>query len=184
MGKRSDFQRKERDSYFTPPAAVKPLLPFLSPQERFCEPCAGDGRLRDFLIANGHTCAAAWDIEPAGQGIDRRDATQQLIGNISCFITNPPWDRPILHQLIAHLSSQARTWLLIDADWMHTRQAAPYWPRCSLVVSIGRVKWIEDSKFTGKDNCCWYRFDPGHAAGPKFVGRDPAIASNVNSIAA
>ena len=27
------------------------------------------------------------------------------------------------------------------------------------IVAIGRVKWIEGSKFTGKDIACWYKFN-------------------------
>jgi hypothetical protein len=175
VGKRSTFERRPRDAYMTPPSAVVPLLPFLLERERFCEPCAGDGKLRDFLVSQGHVCAAAWDIKPQGPRIDRHDATTRLIGNITSFITNPPWERDVLHRMIEHFTAQAPTWLLLDADWMHTRQAAPYWPRCSMVVSIGRVKWIADSKSTGKDNCCWYRFTPGHLAGPQFIGRDPVL---------
>jgi hypothetical protein len=30
---------------------------------------------------------------------------------------------------------------------------------CSDIVTIGRVKWFEGSKHTGKDNHAWYRFD-------------------------
>lgn len=171
MGKRSTFERKPRDYYPTPKAAVMPLLPWLAPQTRFCEPCAGDGRLIWHLEDAGHTCAAAWDIEPRAARVDRQDARQRLIGNIACFITNPPWDRPILHAIIANLASQHTTWLLIDADWLHTKQANGYWQRCALVVSIGRIKWIEGSKHTGKDNCCWYRFEPGHVGGPHLIGR-------------
>ena len=86
------------------------------------------------------------------------------------FITNPPWDRSILHPLIMHLSDIAPTWLLFDADWMHTRQSTEYMVRCSQIVSVGRVKWIPDSKMTGKDNCAWYLFERG-AAATRFVGR-------------
>ena len=35
MGKRSTFERRERDSYFTPPSAIIPLFPFLSPRSPF-----------------------------------------------------------------------------------------------------------------------------------------------------
>jgi hypothetical protein len=87
------------------------------------------------------------------------------------FITNPPWDRKILHPLIVHLSDQAPTWLLFDADWMHTRQAAPFMPRLRKIVSVGRVKWIPDSTMTGKDNCAWYLFDRPHSEGVRFHGR-------------
>jgi hypothetical protein len=34
-------------------------------------------------------------------------------------------------------------------------------PLLRAVVSVGRVKWIPDSKMTGKDNCAWYHFAPG-----------------------
>ena len=89
----------------------------------------------------------------------------------SMFITNPPWDRKVLHPLIEHLSSVAPTWLLFDADWMHTKQSAPMVARLQKVVSVGRVKWIEGSKMTGKDNCCWYLFDTRHSGPAQFFGR-------------
>jgi hypothetical protein len=171
MAKRSNFERIPRDYYPTPASAVAPLLPHLAAGTRFCEPCAGDGRLIDLLTSHGHKCAGAWDIEPQRVGIERQDATVRLIGNIDCFITNPPWSRPVLHQLIAHLSAQHPTWLLFDADWMHTRQAAPFMPWLRKIISVGRVKWIEDSPHTGKDNCCWYLFDQSEQAAAEFIGR-------------
>ena len=171
MGKRSDFKRNNHDKYPTPFAAMPFLFPYLKKYERFCEPCAGDGTMIKYLEMAGHQCAAAWDIEPQHKQIDKQDARTRLIGNITCFITNPPWTREVLHPIIENLSAQHWTWLLFDADWMHTRQANGLWQRCSLIISIGRLKWIPDSKFTGKDNCCWYRFEPNHLTGPRFIGR-------------
>ena len=45
MGKRSNFERIERDYYPTPYEAVLPLIPHLKRHgiETFAEPCAGDG---------------------------------------------------------------------------------------------------------------------------------------------
>ena len=40
------------------------------------------------------------------------------------IITNPPWDTKILHPMIEHFRSQNTTWLLFDADWMHTKQSS------------------------------------------------------------
>ena len=56
------------------------------------------------------------------------------------------------------------TWLLFDADWIHTKQSIQFQHMLRSVVSVGRVKWIPDSKSVGKDNCCWYYFDdrPSH----------------------
>lgn len=172
MGKRSSFERIPRDFYPTPAEAVGPLLRFLDPCTHFVEPCAGNGALIDHLEAAGHRCIAATDIEPQRKDIDTCDALEWVceLGD-AVFITNPPWARPILHQLIAHLTRFGPAWLLFDADWMHTRQAAPFMHLLRKVVSVGRVKWIPDSPFTGKDNCCWYLFDARSEAPAQFVGR-------------
>lgn len=171
MGKRSDFERVPRDFYPTPAEAVTPLLRHLLPGTRFVEPCAGDGALIDHLTTAGHVCARAWDIDPQRSDIEREDALEKLAGNLDCFITNPPWNRKILHPLIVHLSDQAPTWLLFDSDWSHTRQAAPFMPRLRRIVSVGRVKWIPGSPFTGKDNCAWHLFDRPAPNAATFYGR-------------
>lgn len=171
MGKRSDFARAPRDFYATPPAAVVPLLPHLRPNTVYAEPCAGDGALIDALAAAGHHCAWASDLEPQRADIHENDALSCGLGAAECFITNSPWRRDILHPLIVHLSDLAPTWLLLDADWVHTRQAAPFMPRLRKVVSVGRVKWIPDSKMTGKDNCAWHLFDAPNRSPACFYGR-------------
>jgi len=174
MGKRSNFERVPRDFYPTPRAAVLPLLPHLKPRTVFAEPCAGDGRLIDVLVENGHRCAWACDIEPRRSDIHENDAATCGVGAADVFITNPPWNRADLHEIIVNLSDKAPTWLLFDADWIHTRQAAPFLPRLRKIVSIGRVKWIEDSPFTGKDNCAWHLFDKPSSEGAAFYGRAAA----------
>lgn len=172
MGKRSNFKRNKGDYYQTPKTALLPLLPHLGTCELFCEPCAGDGRLIRYLTDTGHRCLDAWDIDPQGPNIRKEDARfTRCDKEITSFITNPPWSRPFLHPIIENLCAQHPTFLLFDADWVHTRQANGLWQKCSKIISIGRVKWIEDSPFVGKDNCCWYRFEPGHTSGPSFVGR-------------
>ena len=171
MGKRSSFERIPRDFYPTPYEAAVPLLAHLHPRTLFAEPCAGDGRLIDHLKAAGHLCVWATDIEPRRRDIFKRDALEADGFHADCFITNPPWAREILHPLIAHLSNIKPTWLLFDADWMHTRQSAPFMPYLRKIVSVGRVKWIPDSKMTGKDNCCWYLFDQTSEAPAQFIGR-------------
>jgi hypothetical protein len=174
MGKRSTFARLPRDFYPTPVEAVRPLLPHLPPRTRFIEPCAGDGALVRHLEAAGHICAHASDIEPQAYWIQRRDLlapSWELVARDEVFITNPPWNRRLLHPIIDRLSAIAPTWLLFDADWIHTRQAAPFLPWLHKIVSVGRVKWIPDSKMTGKDNCAWYLFDQQREGRAIFVGR-------------
>jgi hypothetical protein len=173
MGKRSDFARVERDFYPTPREAVSPLLPHLPYGAMFLEPCAGDGALVRHLEANGMSCQWAGDIEPKAPDIERYDALGPF--NVPDFpsadfiITNPPWDRKILHPMIGVFSKTKPTWLLFDADWIHTKQAAPFMPLLRKIVSVGRVKWIPDSKMTGKDNCAWHLFDRT-GTGTEFFG--------------
>lgn len=172
MGKRSDFERRERDFYTTPREAVLPLLPHLPASFSFLEPCAAGGELIDHLEAmSGGCCYEASDIEPQAEDVQRRDALTIESCDQEYIITNPPWDRRLLHHMIKRFSDLTPTWLLFDADWMHTRQSAPFMSRLRKVVSVGRVKWIPDSKMTGKDNCCWYLFDRPSDDPTVFVGR-------------
>lgn len=172
MGKRSDFKRIERDFYPTPEAAVLPLLPHLEEETRFDEPCAGDGQLVRHLQEAGHICEQASDIEPRVGFVNKCDVFKVAVCEGDMFITNPPWDRKILHPLIDHLMNLGvPVWLLFDADWMHTKQSSEYMDICEKIVSIGRVKWFPDSKMTGKDNCCWYLFNPGITGQTEFYGR-------------
>ena len=160
MGKRSNFERKPRDFYSTPFVAVEPLIEHLPKHFTFAEPCAGNGALVGHLEHYKGICMWASDIEPQLDGIVKNDYSE--IGNFEVLeseyiITNPPWDRSLLHPMIDHFSLLRPTWLLFDADWAHTKQSAEYIKRCSKIVSVGRIKWF--GNMTGKDNCAWYLFD-------------------------
>jgi hypothetical protein len=182
LGKRSDYERKPRDFYPTPLAAVKPLIPHLPESFTFCEPCAGDARLI-YHIETLHadaSCITAYDIEPQADDVEELDALdldETHVEHCDFIITNPPWERSkksgyLLHAMIERFSDLRPTWLLFDADWMHTEQSADLVKdRLVKIVSIGRVKWIEDSAGTGKDNCCWYLFDKPNQSGTEFHGR-------------
>ena len=174
MGKRSDFERKPRDFYPTPIEAVEPLLPHLPEEFSFAEPCAGDGALVEHLETKG-VCTWASDIEPQAEGIYKRSYDElsfdELIDS-EYVITNPPWDRTILHPMIEFFAPKKKTWLLFDADWMHTKQSRQYMPWCRKIVSVGRIKWF--GNMTGKDNCAWYLFKEvfaWDATPPEFIGR-------------
>jgi hypothetical protein len=175
MGKRSNYIRRERDFYPTPIDAVTPLIPHLPTTFTFAEPCAGDARLAlhiDELTDSNAIPTMLSDIEPQDAGVQKLDAFDFVAPyNTDYIITNPPWDRSILHPLIEHFSNQRPTWLLFDANWMFTKQARDYLPYCEKIVTIGRVKWIEGSKGAGKDDSCWYLFDAKHSGPTTFFGK-------------
>ena len=176
MGKRSDFERKPRDFYPTPIEAVYPLLDHLEENVIFAEPCAGDGTLVEHLenLIDGAVCTWASDIQPQSCNVltsNYSELTSCELEESEYIITNPPWNRKILHPMIQFFAPKFPTWLLFDADWMHTKQSGPYMGMCQKIVSVGRIKWFGD--MTGKDNCAWYLFDYrfGGCATTEFHGR-------------
>ena len=171
MGKRSNKKRRAQDFYPTPAAAVLPLVEnagfnsvrFNTVPTFFYEPCVGDGALIRHLERHGLECVGASDVDPKKGGYDKLDALSpaldQKIPIVTDFIiTNPPWTRSILHPMIENFRQICPTWLLIDADWMHTKQAAPHLKYCAKIISVGRVCWFPETKTVGKDNAAWYLF--------------------------
>jgi hypothetical protein len=167
MGKRSNFERRPQDAYETPLDAVLPLIPWLPRGARYIEPCAGAGKLVGHLKHLGYRLVSESDLP-----VDARTCKYDVSG-ADGFVTNPPWSRDVLHAIVANLSDQLPTWLLVDYNWLATLQAIPFLSRVRMAAVIGRVKWIEDSPFSGKDDACWIRFT---RPGPEpiiFVGRQP-----------
>jgi hypothetical protein len=177
MGKRSTFTRRPQDAYDTPLAPVLPLVPHLPPSFTYWEPCGGQYDLVEHLSAAhaGAVCEIASDVKPRDGRVFRVDALRATPADVDStgvdmIVTNPPWTRPLLHQMIYRFSYMRPTWLLFDADWMHTKQARPYLSYCQRIVAVGRVKWIADSNNTGKDNAAWYLFDQRTPGQTVFVG--------------
>ena len=174
MGKRSNFKRVERDFYPTPFEAVEPLIKHLPKRFTFAEPCAGNGALVGHLEWYRGTCMWASDIAPQHKGIpteDYKDVKEDQLLESEFVITNPPWNRGILHPLIEHFAPQRPTWLLFDADWQHTKQSQYYMNFLHKIVSVGRIKWFGNT--TGKHKCPWYLFDmqTPPIMGTTFYGR-------------
>ncbi len=181
MGKRSDFQRVAKDYYRTfDPRAGKSLAPFLEENYTYAEPFCGRG---DLIKQLSGECVYASDIEP---DFDHNDTgltfheksytmvTDEDISKADYIISNPPWSRPILHHSIEYFASKKPTWFLFDSGWMFTGQAKPYLEKyCTKIVTIGRLKWMEGTTMSGKDDCVWYLFDPNKKEGDsiEFIGK-------------
>lgn len=166
MGKRSDFKRNKADKYRTPPEGMFPLRPYLKPGATFIDPCAGDGRIARHIPG----CVQQFDLEPDDLFMAIGDALSAVLVPCDYICTNPPWSRNVLHPMITRFRQHAPTWLLFDADWAYTKQAAPFMIYCRYVVAVGRLKWFPDSKDHGKDSCAWYLFLP-HPTPTEFISR-------------
>ena len=145
--------------------AVPPLVPWLrrARVERFAEPCCGDRSLISHLETAGLRCCYAGDIAEGRDALRWRGCAK-----LDAIITNPPYDRPVMHALILHFQAIAPTWLLIEWDWLATKQARPFLPQCSDAVVVGRLKIIPGSPHMGKENFVWCRFLAGHRGGPRL----------------
>ncbi len=162
MGKRSNFVKLDKDKYYTfDPKAGNALKPFFRGYRiKAIEPFAGAGDLTNQI--DWADWVAKTDIEPSHESVSQRDAFDYKSSDfegVDFVITNPPWTRNILHPSIEHFANLVPTWMLLDANWAWTAQAAKYIERyCTDIVTIGRLKWIPDTNMTGKDDCAWFCF--------------------------
>jgi hypothetical protein len=177
MGKRSDFERIERDNYETPAAAVLPLLSHLEPATRFVEPCCGAGLLAGHLKRAGHILVGAYDL-PTDARIHQYDIEAGAV-----FVSNPPgWGRPkVLHPIIENLSDQAPTWLLMPGNWVWNLSSALLDLRARMVVPVGRAQWIEGSEHSSKDDAAWFLFGQIDIANRTHLARARADQLGIGS---
>lgn len=165
MGRRSDFDKLEKDKYHTIDVrAYAPMIGVFSNIETFIEPCAGGGNMVRDLADIGPECIYACDIEPEADGIHEHsyeDVPEKYLQQAEYIITNPPWTRAAMHPFIEWcIASGKPAWLLIDTGWASSKQARPMLAYCSDIVPTPRLNWIPGSKHSSKDDTSWYRFQP------------------------
>ncbi len=167
--------RRKNDFYRTiDRRAVDALLPHVPAATVFAEPCAGAGDLIQLLESAGLVCDWALELEPQDHCLRNRwpigignalQLTRADLGRAAMFITNPPWDRGMLHPIIRHLATIAPIWCLFDTGWKASARAAPFGRLCSDIVPVGRLKWFAGSEHDSTDDCAWYRFAADHRGG-------------------
>lgn len=181
--RQSRFEKKPLDTYDTiDPRAVAALLPHLGSRTSFVEPCAGKGDLIRQLEAAGHRCVLAMDIAPRAAGISKHDARLPgwQVETGTYIITNPPFEWPLVMELLNAFAIRSIAWVLLEAGFAHTRRAGPLMQRCRKIVTIGRLRWEEGSPHSSTKDYAWYQFgltaSPGNT--PLFYGRGWGTKAN------
>ena len=178
MGKRSEFERVEKDFYATiDPNAIVPTFIERIRGKTYAEPCYGDGDLEDMLreIAKCRWRSDIRETVLSSVQMDAMEIDETLTYDCDLIITNPPYKKEVLLPMIDQFQYVKPTWLLLPADMMHNKYFGPYIKRCQEIISVGRLYW-QENKVRGKDNYCWYFFPKGGEEGSdiqcKFRGRD------------
>lgn len=87
LNRPSDLEEPQGfDDCQTPPYALGPLLPYLSPEWTIWEPARGDGQLVDALYASGYTEGLVSSSIQDGQNFFHYEPQQW-----DCMVTNPPY---------------------------------------------------------------------------------------------
>lgn len=191
MGRRSDFNRIENDAYFTPEAAVVRAEYYLRKhigRRPVIEPFAGDGGLARKLSYN---CDAevVWlsdiDPRPSVDGLtiirraDWKDGLRQKHSSKSVVVTNPPWKKDLIIDLVYDcVDLGIESTLLLSGNLLHTAYFNKLlYPHCYSICSVGRLKWIPGSQHTSKDDAAWYHFKPTlNKAYPRLFARQNEIS--------
>ena len=175
MGKRSDFERIERDFYPTiDPSAIEPVKQFLTGKSYY-EPCCGEGHLID-LLSPFANCIGSSDLEKDALTLKLSDLIEEdETGQIkhhqysALFVTNPPYKWKDLEPLLSYLPTIFPTMLLLPSDVMHNKRMGKFMKQCRCVWSVGRLYW-QGNKIRGKDNYAWFLFTDQQER-TRFIGR-------------
>ena len=120
---------------------------------------------------DGTSNLAITDITPYNQCVTDWEAAKTKEAEANVY-TDEQWQ---------NWFREIRDELLLDSDWMHTKQSVPYIQYLHKVQPVGSVKWIANSRHTGKDNVAWHLFSGQPKQDPdkfKFYSRGYHASDN------
>lgn len=177
----STYERKERDSYPTPPWVTKALVPHLrQPLQDVWEPACGSGAMVDALHEAGGFCVTASDIHETRQDFLQMGIPKSWGESIGAIITNPPYT--LAQEFCEHalrlmepVGGQVAMLLRVDFDSAKTRshlfRDCPAWSK--KVVLTKRIVWfVEDDgkpKSSPSENHALYIWDWKHEGPPTLA---------------
>jgi hypothetical protein len=179
----SEYARKERDDYPTPPWVTETVIPHLKAANvsSIWEPAAGEGGMAASLAGAGFAVTAT-DLSSSVNFLD--DKTSPAPSRCDAIVTNPPYgiqgklaERFIERALDLTRPCQGVVAMLLKVDFDSglTRRRffadCPAWA-CKLVL-LKRILWFESTNGMGpSDNHAWYVWSWRHT-GPPTIAYGP-----------
>lgn len=140
------------DDFQTPPEALGPLLPYLSPQWTIWEPACGLGYLVDGLEVANHIVTAS-DLHATPS----RNFLSWEPGQWDCIVTNPPYS--LKQQFLARAYSFGKPFaLLLPLTTLETskRQRLFRQHGIQLILFDRRINFRTPSGLDGKGSSSWF----------------------------
>jgi hypothetical protein len=161
----SGYQRKERDSYETPPWVTEALRPHLPPLRMVWEPACGSGAMARVLQAWGLSVIAT-DIA------DGIDFLAQEARPVDAIISNPPY--ALAQEFIEHALRLTKVVaMLLRTDFDHARTRQHLFSGCSAfakkLVLTKRIVWFDAPGAAPSFNHAWYIWDWNHQGPPTLA---------------
>jgi hypothetical protein len=174
---RAQPKRTGRDFWPTPRcltrALIEHVLPGL-PRAPIWECAAGDGRVAESMRAVGYSVFAS-DIEPRGEGIERRDFLRDEPPHFGLIaVTNSPFGKHLTLFITrglrlldqGHIEGLV---LLVRHDALMAQERVDAFNRAASVLHCNwRAVWIEGSRGNPRWTCSWLTWLPSHS-GPTAV---------------
>ena len=154
-------------------ALIEHVLPDL-PRAPIWECAAGDGRVAESMRTAGYSVFAS-DIEPRGEGIERRDFLRDEPPHLGLIaVTNSPFGKHLTLFITRGLRLLDQGGieglvLLVRHDALMAQERVDAFNRAASVLHCSwRAVWIEGSRGNPRWTCSWLTWLPGHT-GPAAV---------------
>ena len=177
----SEYPRKERDDYRTPPWVTETVIPHLKALNvtSIWEPAAGEGGMAVALARAGFTVTAT-DLSGGVNFLDDK-AWPQAVSRCDAIVTNPPYglqgklaERFIERALDLTGPSQRAVAMLLKVDFDSGLTRRRFFADCpawmTKLVLLKRIEWFKSlNGDTPSDNHAWYIWSWRHDGPPRLA---------------
>lgn len=172
-----NYERRDRDAYFTPSWCTEALLDHVKFQEKIWEPACGNGAISKILIERGYDVYSTDIHQYEDSGYFKPCVLDFLITEGSNWnrdiITNPPYNlcqKFLERAVIATCNFKGKVAMLLRNEW-DSAKTRNYlftdYPFMGKIVLTKRPVWIEGpQKASPRHNFSWFIWDWKHKGPP------------------